>query len=94
MFAKKRQPGNLDFSGCEVLHFRRFDHVPEAALLEHQLERRILQLSAPAAWNNDVFDFVTDLQKRLKKHMVLVIVGDQHVVDGIRQVNQVNIGIP
>src|SRR5713101_889965 len=86
MFAKERQRGNSDASGFDVLHFGCFDYVLETALFQQQLERGILQLSAPIAWNNDVLDLMANLQKRLEEHMILVIVGDQHVVNGVRQV--------
>src|SRR3954452_786792 len=81
MFAKKWHRDDLDLAISDFFQFRNLDHVLEAAVFQQQLDRWVLQLSVSAAWNYDVLYFVPDLQKGFKKHMVLVIVCDQQVVN-------------
>ena len=50
------------------------------------LQRRVLQAAAAAAGHDHGADLVAQLEQRLEQHVVLMVVGDHHVVDTVRQV--------
>ena len=70
----------------DFLHFGELDHILKAALLEEQLERRVLQRAAPIAGNHDIADPVPQLKQRLKEYVVLMVMRDQDVVDRFRKI--------
>ena len=86
MFSQKGQAGNMHISGMNLFKFIDFDDVVEAAALEEELEGRILKTPATVPRHNYVLHLVTNLQQRLEKNMVLVVMGDQHEINRIGQI--------
>src|SRR5579859_4260788 len=86
MFAKERQARNRNLAVAEFFHFRDLNDILESGILEKQFERWILKMPASIAWNNNIFYFMPDLQERFKQHVILMIMGDQHIIDLLRQV--------
>src|SRR5271155_5779058 len=86
MLTQERQTCDLDFASVNVLHLINFNHILEAATLQQQLEGRILQVPTIIARNNNVLHFMTNLEKRFEQQMVLMIMGNQNVVDRIGQI--------
>src|SRR5437588_5474619 len=86
MFTKEWQPADVHLAVTDFLHFLDLDYVPEPAVPEQELERGVLQASTITAWNNDIFHFVANLQQGLKKNVILMIMGDEHIIDGVWEV--------
>src|SRR5579859_6610578 len=86
VLAKEGETGYASVAILDLFHFRYLDDIFEPAVLQEELERWVLQLPSSASRNNNIFDLVTKLQQGLKKHVVLVIVSDQDIIDLVRQI--------
>ena len=53
-----------------------------------RLQGRIRQEAAPAAGHDDGADALAQLQQRLEHQVIRVAVGDERVVDALRQIRQ------
>ena len=53
---------------------------------ERQLQRRILREAVEVPRHDDLLHHVPQLQQRLEVDVIVMAVGDQHVVDGLRQI--------
>src|SRR5438045_6621008 len=84
VFSEEWQSADAHVAVLDLFEFVNFYYILEPAVLEQKLERGVLELSAIVARNNDVLHLVADLQQGLKQNMVLMIMGDQHVIDGVR----------
>src|SRR5262249_36714100 len=90
MFTKKRNRGNRSFREGQLIHLPNLDNVVEAAILEDEFQRRILQGAAAVPWHNDGADSMADLEERLKKNVILMVVCNQ---DKINPVGHMLIGV-
>src|SRR5579864_6252163 len=86
MLAEERQARDGNLAIAEFFHFGDLNAIPESAILEQEFERWILKMPASIAWDNNVLHFMPDLQESLKQHVILMIMGDQHIIDLLRQV--------
>lgn len=67
-------------------HLLQLEDDVEAKCLQCELEAGVLQLPVAVARHDDGADHVTELQKRLDQDVVLMVVGDDDVVDVRRKV--------
>src|SRR5882762_3185019 len=86
VLAHKRQSHDGAASERDLFHLGKFNHILKAALLKQQAKRRVLESAATVARNHDIANARAELQECFKKNVVLVIVGDQNVIDYRRQV--------
>src|ERR1700685_3233994 len=86
MFAKKWQSCYRPGKGFQSFKLLQFQNILEADVLQRQLERGILEGSAAVFGNDNILYFVSKLEKRFKKNVVLMIMCDEHIVDVIRKI--------
>src|SRR5579863_8775810 len=86
MFSEKRQADDVQAPVSYFLQFINFNHVLKAAVLEQEHEGRILEPSTIVTRNDYFFNLVPNLKQSLEEDMVLMVMRDQHVINGIREV--------
>src|SRR2546423_15199527 len=55
-------------------------------MLQGQFQRRVLQSTAPISRHDDMTDLVTQLEKRLQYKVIGMVMGNEHVIDLLRQI--------
>src|SRR5215217_2547269 len=88
MLTEERQTGNCSALDLHSVHLLDLPHVLESDLLENEFQRWVFKTTATASRNHHVSNVGLDLQERFKKHVILVTVREQEVVDPVRQIRK------
>ena len=86
VLAEERDRGDRPRAERQLVHIGDFHDVAEAAMLEHQPQRRVLERPGDVARHDHRPDSPPQLQERLEQDVVLVVVRDQGEVDRLREV--------
>src|SRR5215204_930130 len=67
-------------------HFIYRNHIVETNIIKHQFQIRIFQFTTVCSWHDQVLHFMSERQQGFKQNMILVVMGNQYIIDRIRQI--------
>src|SRR5918996_5968764 len=86
MLAEERKSGKTAAFELDSLHLVDLSNILKTHHLTNELERRIFHTPAAAAWNNEVFSFMPELQERFEHHVILMAMRDHNIINHWRKV--------